>query len=197
MGGQSEEVRLPRREMVGDMGSIVFPASHVMVSWMRDIEQKNPGYWKKRTIVELGCGTGIVGLMAASYGAHVTLSDLKIYTQAIEENIEANTDIITGEAEARQIDWTEEVPEDLLNKAATVLVCDCVYYEASLDPLLRTISSLVMPTSEVILAYERRSDKIALYKEFFLKANSTFSVTEIGHQTLENGNEVFLYKMQI
>lgn len=49
--GQSEEVRLPRREMVGDMGSIVFPASHVMVSWMRDIEQKNPGYWNKRTIV--------------------------------------------------------------------------------------------------------------------------------------------------
>ena len=49
--GQSEEVRLPRREMVGDMGSIVFPASHVMVSWMKDIEQKNPGYWNKRIIV--------------------------------------------------------------------------------------------------------------------------------------------------
>ena len=49
--GQSEEVRLPRREMVGDMGSIVFPASHVMVSWMREVEKKNPGYWNKRNTV--------------------------------------------------------------------------------------------------------------------------------------------------
>lgn len=128
---------------------------------------------------------------------NLTSSDLNIYTQAIEENIEANTDIITGEAKARQIDWTEEVPEDLQNKADTVLVCDCVYYEASLEPLLRTISSLVRPTSEIILAYERRSDKIALYEEFFLKANNIFSVTEMGHKTLENGNQVFLYKMQI
>ena len=138
-----------------------------------------------------------MGLTAAAYGAHATLSDLKIYTPAIEENIEANTDIITGKAEARHIDWTEEVPKDLRNNADTVLVCDCVYYEASLEPLIRTISSLAKPTSDVILAYERRSDKIALYEEFFLKANRVFSVTEVGHHTLENGNEVFLYKMQI
>ena len=124
-------------------------------------------------------------------------SDLKIYTPAIEENIVANTDIITGKAEARNIDWTEEVPGDLLNNADTVLVCDCVYYDASLEPLIRTISSLVKPKSEVILAYERRSDKIALYEEFFQRANKVFSVAEMGHQTLENGNEVFLYKMQI
>ena len=196
------------------MGSIVFPASHVMVSWMKEVEKKNPGYWNKKNIVgkksfnaeihdkissfpELGCGTGIVGLTAAACGAHAILSDLKIYTPAIEENIEANTDIITGKAEARHIDWTEDVPQDLLNNADTVLVCDCVYYEASLDPLIKTISSLAKPTSDVILAYERRSDKIALYEEFFMKANRVFSVTEVGHQTLENGNEVFLYKMQI
>ena len=58
-------------------------------------------------------------------------------------------------------------------------------------------TSLAKPTSDVILAYERRSDKIALYEEFFMKANRVFSVTEVGHQTLDNGNEVFLYKMQI
>lgn len=37
--------------MVGDMGSIVFPASHVMVSWMKEVEKKEPGYWNKRNIV--------------------------------------------------------------------------------------------------------------------------------------------------
>ena len=37
--------------MVGDMGSIVFPASHVMVSWMKEVEKNDPGYWNKRNIV--------------------------------------------------------------------------------------------------------------------------------------------------
>ena len=37
--------------MVGDMGSIVFPASHVMVSWMKEVEKKDPGYWNKRNTV--------------------------------------------------------------------------------------------------------------------------------------------------
>ena len=33
------------------MGSIVFPASHVMVSWMKEVDKKNPGYWNKRNTV--------------------------------------------------------------------------------------------------------------------------------------------------
>ena len=33
------------------MGSIVFPASHVMVSWMKKVEKDNPGYWNKRNTV--------------------------------------------------------------------------------------------------------------------------------------------------
>ena len=44
-------VRLVRREVIGDMGSIVFPASHALVAWMRDQEAAGPGAWRGRSIV--------------------------------------------------------------------------------------------------------------------------------------------------
>ena len=44
-------MRLVRREVIGDMGSIVFPASHALVTWMRDQETAGPGAWRGRSIV--------------------------------------------------------------------------------------------------------------------------------------------------
>ena len=43
--------------------------------------------------------------------------------------------MITGSASVRSIDWTETVGDDQINTADVVIVCDCVYYEASLQPL--------------------------------------------------------------
>ena len=53
LGNEREEagVRLVRREVIGDMGSIVFPASHALVTWMRDQEAAGPGAWRGRSIV--------------------------------------------------------------------------------------------------------------------------------------------------
>ena len=80
-----------------------------------------------------------------------------------------------------------------------VVVCDCVYYEASLQPLVSTILGLLRPaaSSQVILAYERRPDKADLYTEFFSLMEQRFTVTEAGRLTLDNKNDVFLYQMQI
>ena len=85
-------------------------------------------------------------------------NDLKVYIPAIEENIEANRDIITGGAVAKIIDWTEEAPKELNQTADTVLVCDCIYYEASLLPLIRHTTSLGRPSQNKSQTNNRISD---------------------------------------
>ena len=60
------------------------------------------------------------------------------------ENIQANLATISrtgGSVSAAPLDWREEVPPSLRAAADLVLVCDCIYYEASLTPLIDTILS--------------------------------------------------------
>ncbi len=89
-------------------------------------------------------------------------NDLKVYIPAIEENIEANRDIITGGAVAKIIDWTEEAPKELNQTADTVLVCDCIYYEASLLPLIRHTTSFGRPSQNKSQINNRLSDFLLL-----------------------------------
>ena len=149
------------------------------------------------SVAELGAGTGLVGITAATLGANVVISDLPIYVDAIQENIEHNRDIIQGDASARSIDWTEPVAEDLVGSADIVIVCDCVYYEASLQPLVSTIRDLLKNADKscVIFAYEERPDKILLYQQFFELVHKHFVVTEIFNKRLESGNQMFLYRL--
>ena len=71
--------------------------------------------------------------------------------------------MITGSVSVRSIDWTETVGDDLINTADVVIVCDCVYYEASLQPLINTMNDILnnnYNNSGVLLAYEHREDPV-------------------------------------
>ena len=45
------QVKLARKVEIGDMGSIVFPASDVFISWILKMEDTHPGVWRRRNIV--------------------------------------------------------------------------------------------------------------------------------------------------
>ncbi|KAG9755000.1 VPS28-domain-containing protein, partial [Aureobasidium melanogenum] len=68
------------------------------------------------TILELGAGTGLVGIAAAAVlGANVLLTDLPEIVPNLERNITSNEDIINsrnGSACAAMLDWT--VPEKII-----------------------------------------------------------------------------------
>ncbi|CAD0088118.1 unnamed protein product, partial [Aureobasidium vineae] len=68
------------------------------------------------TILELGAGTGLVGIAAAAVlGANVLLTDLPEIVPNLERNIASNRDMIesrNGSARAAMLDWT--VPEKII-----------------------------------------------------------------------------------
>ena len=146
---------------------------------------------------ELGCGTGLLGLTAATMGAEVVLTDLPVYLPSVLQNIEANKHLITGKISAVGLDWRERVSVSLEGSADLVLVCDCVYYEASLQPLIETILALVKPEALVILAYEKRPDKLELYQQFFSVIEKYFSTTEILNTKAGGTNDIFLLELRL
>ena len=138
-----------------------------------------------------------MGLTAATLGAEVILTDLPVYLPSVSQNIEANQHLITGKAEAVGLDWKESVSASLKASADMVMVCDCVYYEASLQPLIDTILALIKPEARVILAYEKRPDKLELYEQFFSMIEKYFSTTELLATTAGDTNEIFLLELKL
>ncbi len=98
----------------------------------------------------------------------------------MERNIARNRSAIAGSIEAREIDWSNEkhLAEVTNEKADIVLVSDCIYYEASLKPLVGALNKLSSPSTEIFLSYEERTSdqKQALQRGFFELINEVFEV---------------------
>ena len=120
------------------------------------------------------------------------MTDLGIYLGPIRENIEANRETISGEASADELDWAVDVEDKLKESADIVIISDCIYYEMSLEPLVKVIKSLSHKNSKIILSYEKRQEKLALYETFFQLMAESFQVDLCSEVLLENGNSVFL-----
>ena len=56
-------------------GGIAWPAGEVL---SRYIVRQGRDYWKGKRVLELGSGTGLVGLVAGYLGAHTVLTDQKL-----------------------------------------------------------------------------------------------------------------------
>merc|ERR1711970_1579081 len=125
------------------------------------------------------------------------MTDLAIYLGPIRANIEANKEVIKGEAAADELDWAVDVDEKMKGTADIVMVSDCIYYEMSLEPLVKVIQSLSHQNSKIILSYERRQEKLALYEKFFELISFSFQVELISELSIENGNSVFIIKLSV
>ena len=124
------------------------------------------------TVLELGAGTGLVGLLAARRAAAVLLTDVG---DDVLSNCAANV-ASCANARVRRLDWTTPPPwtvgaespanafawkaADLacLRHASVALVADCVYDDELTDALWATLEALFAhcPSLHVFVSIERR-----------------------------------------
>nr|XP_056707099.1 protein N-lysine methyltransferase METTL21D [Euleptes europaea] len=111
---------------------------------------------RRKAALELGAGTGLVGLVAACLGANVTVTDLEEVQDLLKMNIEKNQHLVTGSIQAKVLKWGEEVT-DFLPAPDYILMADCIYYEESLEPLIKTLKDLSGPETLILCCYEERT----------------------------------------
>ncbi|XP_052552651.1 protein N-lysine methyltransferase METTL21D isoform X3 [Tympanuchus pallidicinctus] len=143
-------LRLEQRS--GGVGCVVWDAALVLAKFLES------GAWplSRRAVLELGAGTGAVGIMAATLGADVTLTDLQELQELLAVNIENNRHLVTGSVRAEVLKWGEDVSE-FRPPPDYILMADCIYYEESLEPLLKTLRELTGPDTCVLCCYEQRT----------------------------------------
>ena len=155
------------------------------------IERAAPFFRGKR-IVEVGSGTGLVGLVAAAVGAHVLFTDQACALPFLRHNIEENLPALRAAAAAaaqpaprlrlQPLAWGPSVITDPFFVAPDViLVSDCVVWANLLEPLLTTIRD-VGRQSAVFLAYEQRTPGVTAAFMAAMRAHPSFRKVPVEQQ---------------
>ncbi|XP_030205945.1 protein N-lysine methyltransferase METTL21A isoform X4 [Gadus morhua] len=126
-----------------------------------------------RPVIELGAGTGLVGIVAALLGARVTITDREPALELLSANVRANVpaDLRPGSAEVSELSWGSGLERYPAGGFDLVLGADIVYLEDTFPALLATLDHLCSDTTAVLLAckirYERDSRFLELLRERF------------------------------
>ena len=121
-----------------------------------------------KTVLELGSGTGLVGIAASLLGAEVSvLTDLNYTLANLVSNIKRNVaaEYSVGKVVARPLDWTNPdtyiTPSDLSGDVKSVdrhwnviLGADVVWVEELVPPLVAALRSLSGPDTVVLLSHQ-------------------------------------------
>jgi len=150
-------------------------------------------------MVELGAGTGLIGIVAGALGAQVSLTDLDYVLPRLQRNVDSNATAIGagGSVAVAPLHWgeTETVP---FKPCDVVLACEVVYSEGTIPILIQTLRDLSGPGTIVLLAYDLRG-RVGV-EEFFVSAVEYFSCEEVPKEEQHPDwfcDKVVLLRMQL
>ncbi|XP_037703084.1 EEF1A lysine methyltransferase 3 isoform X1 [Choloepus didactylus] len=154
----AREVRIPDPALLGGAHpsySLFFSFLPQALSLCNYFESQNVDFRGKK-VIELGAGTGIVGILAALQGGDVTITDLPLALEQIQGNVQAN--MPAGDrAQVRALSWGIDqhvFPRDY----DLVLGADIVYLEPTFPLLLGTLQHLCGPHGTIYLASKMREE---------------------------------------
>ncbi|POM75781.1 Hypothetical protein PHPALM_7067 [Phytophthora palmivora] len=133
-------------------------------------------------VVELGSGTGYVGLMIAACfkPAHVYLTDLQTHVHCLQRNVERNAGAIRAgvKVHVAELSWgSSEQETGLLKTIATndenleaakvdvILGTDVAYLRELYDPLLHTMNRLATSRTLILLGLNRADTQLTFFQQ--------------------------------
>lgn len=144
---------------------------------------------KEKKAIELGAGTGLVGIVAALLGARVTITDREPALDFLSANVKANLPPDSQQSVVvSELTWGEGLERYPAGGFDVVLGADIIYLEDTFLPLLETLEHLSSDATVVLLAcklrYERDTNFLGMLKQ-------CFTVEEVHY---DKQRDIHLYK---
>uniref|UniRef100_A0A3Q0T4H7 Protein N-lysine methyltransferase METTL21A n=1 Tax=Amphilophus citrinellus TaxID=61819 RepID=A0A3Q0T4H7_AMPCI len=143
---------------------------------------------KGKKAIELGAGTGLVGIVAALL-ARVTITDREPALDFLSTNVKANLPPDSQQSVVvSELTWGEGLDQHPAGGFDLVLGADIIYLEDTFVPLLQTLEHLCSDATVVLLAckirYERDTNFLSMLKQ-------RFAVEEVYY---EKQRDIHVYK---
>ena len=153
------------------------------------------GVVQGKQVLELGCGTGVVGITMACLGAHAVLTDRSSTLDQTRHNVNCNCQLIDakgGTAEIADLEWgvQQSVKPFNCQHVDAIVGADLIYAQKDIAPLVATLSMLLTNSlnPDVYIAHK---DRHASVTRQFLDQLEAIGV-HLSH--VENVGAVTVYK---
>lgn len=164
----------------------LWPSSIALSEFLSD----NADLVKGMQVIEIGCGLGLPGIVAAKLGGNVTLTD---YLPAALEFAKYNWELnFNSKAVIHLLDWRK--PGNI-SKVDVLLASDVAYESRAFKPLLKAIKSMVKKDGLILISEPNR--KFA--SEFFIELkNAGYIFTKENRKIVKDSiqNNVSIYALR-
>lgn len=148
---------------------------------------------QSKKVLELGCGTGIVGITAACLGASAVLTDTQAVVQHAQRNVDRNVSCINdgqGSAKCAALDWEASLNSSLLLRPYDVVVgADLIYAAKDIGPLVETLGNLRQHSRDVLIILAHKERNLDILQQLIAQ----LSITGIAMQTVHKAGAISLY----
>ncbi|XP_053868721.1 EEF1A lysine methyltransferase 3 [Malaclemys terrapin pileata] len=152
---------------------VAAPVWEAALTLCKYFEEQKLNFWGKK-VIELGAGTGIVGILATLLGGDVTITDLPLALEQIQENVHRNVPTEhLARARVCALSWGLDHKE-FLRDYDFILGADIVYLKDTYPLLIRTLRHLCGPHSTIYLSSKMRQEhSTAVFYEALLPLHFT------------------------
>lgn len=167
----------------GGVAAVVWDAAIVLSKYIEKHNQLSV----KKNVIELGAGTGLVGMVAALLGGNVIVTDRGMALKYINVNIENNANVLSGlPIKVEELNWGQDIsqfqPPDL------ILGADIVYIEDTFHELFKTLLDLTGSETVVLLSCRIRYERD---NKFLILLKTRFSISKVLY---DNETDIVIYE---
>lgn len=188
------------------IGGSVWTSGEILTSHLQLEQQRYQALFRNKQVIELGSGTGYVGLMTAVafQPAQVILTDLDTHIECLQKNIDSNAKHVnkTTQVRAMELSWGSSEQEDTVLKflegsnVDIILGTDVAYLRDLYEPLLHTLVRLSTTNTMILFGMNRTDTNIQFFKRLEEEGFEYYKISDHRLLSQHQGTDFGLFEIK-